>query len=409
MAAMHLGGQNGMKGQAELHNQGVNVFAARGLVMVFFLILLSAFLILAGLAVTEAFSTALMGGLTLIIVGFIVAARARTENVRKFEQTYLTGLTLLLAGGVLFRMAYGEQPILETPNPPNPPGIALTLDPKITSMKQQLNVKIVLFLPERWPKQGIRDCEKVIFSGPAATSKRTWYVSVKINEPKDAQIVSEHPDELFTNMGHYTAPKRTKVHGWTRFWPHKSLPDEHADEFSFCVPASKHWFVATRGSDSAISLPGVDVRQNGRRPQLSGKPISVTAVLSQCRNNCKELVDDWAVDSGPVPFSVQEPLIWQWVYSIPTHEPVYARAVKLRVHSIEKAEEEHRSEFLSAVLYGVSAAAFVAGTQELLNRWSEREAEEQEGWLAKLWRHCTERCRTRSGSPGGPQEGGPPE
>lgn len=372
--------------------------------MIFFLILLSAFLVLAGLAVADAFSTTLMGALVLIAVGLIVAARVRTNNVRKFEQTYLTALTLFLAGGVLWRMAYGEQPEVETPDEPQPPGITLTVSPKETNMKQ-LSIKIVVFLPERWKEQGNRDCETVKFAGPAATSSREWYVGVKFNYPEDAQImrVPARKNELFTNMYY-----RRTANGWITFLPHKSLPPpEQGDEFSFCTPPSKHWFVTTRGSNSAISLPGINVQQNGHRSQLYGNSIKVTTALSQCRNKCKQLIDDWTVDTGPTPFSAQDPLIWYWVYDIPTYEPVYVRSVKLRVHSLAKAQEEHRGEFLSAVLYGVSAAAFVAGTQELLNRWSEREPKEEE-WLAKQWRRFIKWCRARYGSPGGPAEGGPP-
>ncbi|MFF4044980.1 hypothetical protein [Streptomyces sp. NPDC001816] len=343
------------------------------------LLYVSIFVFLAAVAVLAGFNAIwaiIVGGVS---IGLFFIAFWRSRERPRFFHLWVTPMALFIAGLSLFAIARHIQPEIRSPKPPTPKTFAFVVSPQEKHIRQ-LHVKVITWFPYRFRKedrkdeQGDRECQLMVFTGAEVDPNPDWKVITEMQGVKPEWW--KNTPEMQTTM----SPHRQKGRGKGE---EKDMVFEPArnreNKIAICWPLKQHVFDKQLGSNGAISLPSFKVlkgdpeklnikNEHQGELHLRGKDVEVDAVMSQCRE-CPALVDDWAVDIGPEPTPVARwPETWEWIYRIPIEKPVYASSVKIRVHSLAKAEEEHRREFISAVLYGVAAAAWVATTQEALNR-----------------------------------------
>ncbi|GGS49628.1 hypothetical protein GCM10010206_08960 [Streptomyces cinerochromogenes] len=308
----------------------------------------------------------LLGGVFSMAAGaFLATCAIKRYQPRTVAREYATVFILVILSVALFGIGYGLSPDVGNPKEPEPPSVTFVAGTH-ENVVEGLKVRLVVWLAQWSPlsHEGVSyDCALFKFEGNAAEARQDW--AVRVTPWSGDYVIGTGPDLRHLTTMRYPMQGPPPVRS-PEFEPESPLAPA-SNQISLCWPSARHLIVATHGSSSAISMPGLRVKKHGgSAADLQGGTVSVVAALSRC-DGCDV---DWAMDSGKAPDSQGGRTPWSWNYSFRVNEVTYFDSVRIRVHGIGEAAEERHLEFLSGVYYGVGAATLVATAQEFFNRVS---------------------------------------
>ncbi|MEU1312173.1 hypothetical protein ABZ419_25205 [Streptomyces cinnamoneus] len=252
-------------------------------------------------------------------------------------------------------------PDTEAPPLPNGPSFAIRPGPeeepneKTRLLRKPISAEIKVARGEKREET----CADFSASGPGIEDLKWWTLEIE-TDPRayissSKGMMLQTPPQAYSGQKHYTLLS-------SRFSQQKAGAE-------LCWPKTPDTVIAKRGSNAAISMPGVwvDWSYNGSTDyhpfNTVNAPVSIRAELSE------NLGPDWAVDAGNAPEAqLSTPGTWVWKRTIGALDTrANGSTALLQVHSVSQAAEDHHHEFLSGILLGIAAAAAIVGVQEFVN------------------------------------------